>query len=147
MITRLRPARPRDDVAMARILADWADATHWVPAVHSVDAHRDHAAQLIETATVTVVARLGRPVGFLARRGGFVHALYLDSASRGRGLGTRLIARAKAETDCLTLWTHEANAEARSFYARHGFAEVERGDGSNNDEGLPEVRLEWRRSA
>ena len=62
----------------------------------------------------------------------------------GPGLGTRLLDRAKAERpDGLDLWTFQANTGARRFYERHGFVEVARTDG-DNEEGAPDVRLAWR---
>jgi len=146
VIPLLRPARPRDAAALGAIMADWVEATPWVPAIHSRAAYRDFARQMIDTMTVSVAGRLRRR-GFLARRGGFVHALYLAPGWCGRGLGRRLLAAAKAAEPRLTLWAFVANAPARAFYAREGFVEVEMGDGSGNDAGLPEVRLEWRRQA
>jgi chorismate mutase len=37
----------------------------------------------------------------------------------------------------------ESNPRARAFYARHGFVEVGRGDGSENEEGAPDVEMAW----
>ena len=42
-----------------------------------------------------------------------------------------------------TVWCFQ-HIPARQFYHRHGFVEVEYTDG-NNDEKLPDVRMEWRR--
>lgn len=38
-----------------------------------------------------------------------------------------------------------ADLPARAFHARMGFTEIARTDGTGNDEGLPDVQLEWRR--
>ena len=43
----------------------------------------------------------------------------------------------------LRLWVFERNDRARSFYAHHGFTEVERTDGSGNEEKEPDVLLRW----
>ena len=43
----------------------------------------------------------------------------------------------------LSLWTFQVNGAARRFYERHGFTEVERTDGSHNDEHEPDVRYVW----
>ena len=43
----------------------------------------------------------------------------------------------------LSLWVFEENTSARSFYARAGFAEVERTDGRGNEEQVPDVRMVW----
>ena len=61
----------------------------------------------------------------------------------GQGIGSRLLERAKAERpDGLDLWTFQANTGARRFYERHGFVEVARTDG-DNEEGEPDIRLRW----
>jgi ribosomal protein S18 acetylase RimI-like enzyme len=142
---RLRPARPGDAAALGAILSDWADETEWLPRTHSRDEDRGFAGHLIGAMSVTVAVAGGRPVGFLARREGYIHALYLAAHARGMGIGRRLVAAAQAAADELTLWTFQANAPARAFYDALGFAEAERTDGAGNDEGLPDVRLLWRR--
>jgi L-amino acid N-acyltransferase YncA len=142
---RLRPARPEDAPALGAILSDWIDETDWMPRIHSREEDMGFAARLIDEMQVMVAETRGRPVGFLARREHFVHALYLSAAARGRGIGRRLLAAAQEVADELTLWTFQANRAARDFYAAHGFHEVETGDGTGNDEGLPDVRLAWRR--
>jgi len=82
-------------------------------------------------------------VGFLARDRAEVCSLYLTDGIRGRGFGRALLAEAKAASPHLLLRTFEANAAARRFYHRQGFIEIGRGDGSNNDEGLPDIFLHW----
>ena len=37
----------------------------------------------------------------------------------------------------------ESNVAARAFYARHGLVELERTDGSANEERRPDVRMAW----
>ena len=37
----------------------------------------------------------------------------------------------------------ESNAPARSFYARRGLVELERTDGSGNEEKSPDVKMAW----
>ncbi|MDJ0626847.1 MAG: GNAT family N-acetyltransferase [Rhodobacter sp.] len=140
---RLAPAKPRDAQALARILADWIDETPWMPKIHTPDEDRSFLACLIANTDVVTLRNWRGPQGFLARDGAMVHALYLRPAARGRGHGKRLLDRAKAQSPFLTLWTFQANAGARAFYAREGFAEVEMTDGAENDEGVPDVRLVW----
>lgn len=140
----LRPARPDDAAMLALILADWNRRTDWLPEVHTQDELHILAASLVERLDVVVT---GDPAqGFIARDGGMVHALYVLPALHGIGIGKRLLDHAKAGSAELTLWCHQANTRARGFYARQGFCEVEAGDGSGNDEGLPEVRLVWHRA-
>lgn len=142
-VAPLRPAESGDAPDLAAILSDWIENTPWVPRIHSRAEHVGFASRLISGMEVVVA---GQPAqGFLARRDGFIHALYIATDARGAGLGGRLLDAAKLASDHLTLWTFQANAPARKFYARQGFAEVEFGSGVGNDEGLPDVRLVWTR--
>lgn len=138
----LRPAAPEDAPALARILGDWVRETGWMPVLHTREEDRGFVALLIEGTAVTVADLDGVPVGFLARDGAVVTALYLAPGARGQGLGRALLDAAKAAAPCLELWVFEANAGARRFYAREGFRAVARTDGAN-EEGLPDIRLRW----
>jgi GNAT superfamily N-acetyltransferase len=84
------------------------------------------------------------PVGFAALNGDWLDHLYLAPAHQGRGIGEALLAKAKRCRSELNLRVFEQNTGARAFYARHGFQEVSSGDGSDNEEGLPDLHLRWR---
>lgn len=139
----LDDARPEDAAVLARIMGDWIMSTDWMPKLHSAEEDQEFLSDLIATQTVRVARDgAGTALGFLARRGGEVDALYIGSSSRGRGIGTALIEEAKAG-GWLELWTFQANAGAIAFYLRQGFVEIERTDGSRNDEHLPDLSLRW----
>ncbi len=140
---RLAPARPRDAGTLARILSDWVRETAWMPNLHTPAETREFLARLIRDSEVLTLRDWRGPQGFLARKGEMIHALYLRPRARGRGFGKALLDRAKAESPQLTLWAFQANAAARRFYLREGFAEIEETDGAGNDEKLPDVRLTW----
>ncbi len=106
---------------------------------------RDYLARLIRDGEVLTVRDWRGAQGFLAREGEMIHALYLRPRARGRGFGKALLDHAKAGSPRLMLWSFQANAAARRFYAREGFSEVEETDGAGNDEKLPDVRLTWER--
>ncbi|WP_327253599.1 GNAT family N-acetyltransferase [Streptomyces sp. NBC_01244] len=87
----------------------------------------------------------GSVAGLLVLDGGELEQLYLDPSWWGRGLGDRLVARAKQQRpDGLGLWTFQVNGPAQRFYERHGFIAVERTDGLRNEEHEPDVRYVWR---
>jgi GNAT superfamily N-acetyltransferase len=83
-------------------------------------------------------------IGMLVLGEDELEQLYLEPAWRGRGVGDRLVELAKRRRpDGLALWTFQVNEPARRFYERHGFVEVERTDGSRNEEQEPDARYAW----
>jgi len=92
------------------------------------------------------VAELGdAPAGFVALRGDLVAHLYVDPPHQSRGVGTALLERAKERRPAgFQLWVFQRNERARRFYERHGLEAVEFGDGSFNEERVPDVKYEWR---
>lgn len=127
---------------MARILGDWIAETPWMPRLHSDD---ENCAFCLGLVPETVVARqASETVGFLARRGEEVLCFYMAQTARGQGIGTALLHEAQRARPRLALWSFAANLEARRFYARHGFVETG-GTQGDNDEGLPDIRMEWSR--
>ncbi len=138
-------AQARDAEACGRLMDYWIEETDWIPRLHSAEQAVDFLADLIGRGWVTLVRREGKAVGFLAREGAEIHALYLAPPVRGQGIGKMLLDHAKAQEKQLGLWTFQANIPAQRFYLREGFSEVRRSQGEGNDEGLPDIRYEWRR--
>lgn len=87
----------------------------------------------------------GGIVGMMALGADELDELYLRPDWRGRGLGDRFVALAKERRpDGLSLYAFQVNGPACRFYERHGFAVVDRNDGSRNEEREPDVRYAWR---
>jgi len=142
----LGPATRRDVQPIARILGGWAAETAWIPAPDTPDPHRDDARLLLDRTEVTVARHRRRAIGFIALNNGAVQSLYLATAMRGLGIGRLLLDHAKSRHSRLELWTYQANARARRFYARHGFYENRLSNGEGNDQKLPDVHMVWARS-
>ncbi|MBV0911642.1 GNAT family N-acetyltransferase [Anianabacter salinae] len=140
MTPRLAPARASDTGWLARILSDGRG-------LRTGHADRRALRDLIRQGAVITARGWVAPVGFLARSGDTIHALYVSPSARGRGIGERLIEHAKDGRDRLDLWTAQGNEGARRFYARHGFYVSGFSAGSANDEGAPDVRMTWVRDA
>jgi GNAT superfamily N-acetyltransferase len=141
----LRPGGTADAAACAAIFNAWVDATDWMPRVHSAASVQRHYREHVLVVCRVIVADLeGAVVGFVAVDAeGCVAGLFVAEGARGRGVGTALIEAAKAmRPEGLSLWTFEANAAARAFYARRGFV-VDGGTADDNEEGLPDLRLTW----
>ena len=146
MTVFLRPARSTDAGAIGAILSEFIDTTAWMPRIHTRAEDLSFAGRMIDKGWVTV-AETPSVRAFLAQDETEVNALYVSSASRGRGLGSRLISAAKSRSDRLCLWTFQANYAAQRFYLRHGFREVTRTDGAGNDEKMPDIRYRWERTS
>ena len=142
---RLRSARSTDAGAVGAILSEFIDTTDWMPRIHTRAEDLAHAGAMIERGWVTVAEIDGQVVGFAAREGNDLDALYIRADARGAGIGTRFIQNFKSTMAVIKLWTFEANEGAQRFYRRHGFAEVARTDGARNDERLPDIQFVWRR--
>ncbi len=84
------------------------------------------------------------PVALLILEHDWLHSLYVDPRLVRQGIGAGLLDLAKSlRPGGLGLWVFETNEGAQRFYARHGFAEVRRTDGSDNEEHEPDVELAW----
>lgn len=149
----LRPARGNDAADCASVyLRSRRFALPQVPLVHSdSDVRRWMADEVIAHADVTVAEVDGMVVALMVLdadanpRTGWIEQLYVDPSWIGRGLGQQFVDRAKAaHPDGLQLWTFQVNDPARRFYERLGFHEVERTEGSGNEERAPDIRYQWR---
>jgi GNAT superfamily N-acetyltransferase len=100
--------------------------------------------QVLPNSRVTVAAVDDVIVGFSAVKDGWLDHLYVAPARQGAGIGEMLLERAQtADPSGLSLWVFAANHRAIAFYARAGFAEVLRTDGSANEERQPDVQMRW----
>jgi 8-oxo-dGTP pyrophosphatase MutT (NUDIX family)/ribosomal protein S18 acetylase RimI-like enzyme len=113
--------------------------------------HTDNAVRawvrevMLPTMTVAIAAhRLGFVTGFCATKPGWITELYVEPAWQARGVGRQLLLHAmEQQPEGLELWAFQQNTRAQRFYERHGFVEVERTDGSGNEERAPDVRYRW----
>lgn len=86
----------------------------------------------------------GEVVGFANLTPTWLDGLYVEPGAQRAGIGSTLVDVAKAvRPDGFGLWVFEVNEPARDFYRHHGFVELERTDGSANEEHAPDVKLVW----
>lgn len=87
------------------------------------------------------VAETTTILGFIMLEDDWIEQLYVDPDWTGRGVGAALLEVAKRHRpEGLQLWAFQSNRRALRLYERHGFVEVERTDGSHNQERAPDVR-------
>lgn len=145
----IRPAQPTDAGAVGAILSQFITQTDWMPRLYSAAQELSFAGTMIDRGWVSVAEPegTGRGIaGFMALDAGYIHALYVAAERRGQGVGRCLLDHAKSLNARLELHTFQCNTAAQTFYGRAGFREAVRGDGSANDEGLPDILLVWERA-
>nr|WP_237448340.1 GNAT family N-acetyltransferase [Nocardioides flavescens] len=88
----------------------------------------------------------GAPVllGYARADAAWLDDLYVDPSAQRGGIGSALLDLVKAaRPDGFCLWVFESNHPARAFYRRHRLLELERTDGSANEERAPDLRMVW----
>ncbi len=101
--------------------------------------------QLARPGTWAWLAASGQSVvGFALGQPGWLEMLYVVPERAGSGIGSTLLDLVKhAQPDGFSLWVFETNAPARGFYRARGLVELERTDGSANEERCPDIRMAW----
>ncbi len=114
----------------------------WLAVLHSPEEDVEFYGAELATSAGWGVDVEGQVVGFALSRDGWLNHLYVLPEWQGQGLGSQLLHRVVEDrTGPVDLWVFERNAAARDFYRDHGFIEVERTDGSGNEEREPDVRM------
>jgi ribosomal protein S18 acetylase RimI-like enzyme len=153
MAMQFRAARDAD----AADVADVYLASRKVHLPFAPLAHRDEDVRewirdvLIPAGGVTVAVEGSSIVGMIAvsidELGyAWIEHLYLEPDCVRQGRGSKLLRRIlDALPRPVRLYTFAENVSARRFYERHGFVPISFGDGSENEEGCPDVLYELAR--
>jgi putative acetyltransferase len=156
----VRSGRPPDAADVAALFRrSRAAAMPWLPFLHTPAQDLAFFGEQVSSAGGLVATQAdvagGEPdgagvvgtgviVGFAVANDGWLNHLYVEPTLRGRGIGSVLLGMAKdLNPEGLRLWAFERNVAALRFYAERGFAEVERTDGSGNEEQEPDVLMSW----
>jgi GNAT superfamily N-acetyltransferase len=141
----VRRALPADTADAARVFTASFASMRFVPKLHDVEEDREFVRILITAKEAWIAERAGRVLGLACWHDGWLEQLYVDPTHHNEGAGTALLKQLMREhAQGFQLWTFQANAGARRFYERHGFALVELTDGTHNEEKTPDARYEWR---
>lgn len=136
----LRPAEASDAHDIARILRAALSAFDWMPQLHTPDEDLFFVRHvLLAQQRVVVATAMNSIVGFISVEDDWVEQLYLDPDWTGRDIGSRLLRHVTSGMPRAQLHCFQANSGARRFYERHGFKAASLGDGSGNEEGLPDI--------
>jgi ribosomal protein S18 acetylase RimI-like enzyme len=144
---RLRRADVADAPAITAIhLAARRHAVPWLPELRDATETRTWIAEtvLAEAEVWVAVDNTGTVAGFLALAGDRLEQLYVAPRRQGRGIGSRLLLKAKELRPAgLRLYTFARNRRARDFYEARGFVAVAVSAGTANEEREPDVLYAW----
>lgn len=136
----LRPATGSDAASIARLMRAALGSFSWMPVIHTPAEDLVFIRDIVLPRQQVTVAEVDKAiVGFIAVSGDWVEQLYLDPDWTGRGIGSRLLTQATAALPVVKLHCFQSNTGARRFYERHGFRAESFGDGTTNEEGLPDI--------
>jgi GNAT superfamily N-acetyltransferase len=141
----LRVSALRDGLAVTEVFQRARAEMGYLPLLHTEAEDRAFFCEQVLPSSHVMVAEVdGVIIGFSAVKDGWLDHLYVAPEWQGGGIGGSLLNRAMVEhPKGLSLWAFEANHRAIAFYARAGFVEVRRSDGSGNEEGQPDVQMHW----
>ncbi len=141
----LRPAvAGRDDEAVASVHLAARRAAPMPAPVHPAAEVRAWIAGRLSTDPVWVAEAGSSVIGYARFPDAWLDDLYVRPDHAGQGVGSALLDLVKTERpDGFCLWVFESNTPARGFYARHGLVELERTDGSGNEERAPDIKMAW----
>jgi putative acetyltransferase len=139
-----RLVRPDEGPAVASVFGAARAEMTYLPSLHTPAEDIVFFSDIVRSGCWMAVAEAvgGELVGFCVVRAGWVEHLYVRPGYQGQGVGGALLSRAMAENEGeLLLWVFEENTGAQRFYARAGFYEIERTDGSDNEERAPDIKM------
>ncbi|MEP7090756.1 MAG: GNAT family N-acetyltransferase [Nocardioidaceae bacterium] len=144
----VRQATAEDADAVASLYLDAREAARPAvpPPVHPPDDVRRWMRGRVDApgTELWLAERDDAVVALLLLEHDWVHSLYVAPQLTGHGIGSALLDLAKSRRpEGLGLWVFETNDPAQRFYARHGFGEVRRTDGSDNEEQQPDIEMAW----
>jgi GNAT superfamily N-acetyltransferase len=145
----VRLATVDDAEALADLYSDARRAAvpQMPPAMHTDEEHRGYYARHFaeEEITVWVAESDAGLLGFAMCTPTFLDGIYVRSDLKGQGIGSLLLDVVEAtHPEGYELWVFVSNTGARRLYERRGLVEVERTDGSGNEERSPDIRMAWR---
>ena len=141
---RIRRAQADDVAAVARLFRVVRRAClPYLPDLHTAEEDLGFFRDRVFAGCEVWVAQADAIDGFVAFRTGWVDHLYIRPERQRHGLGKALLAVSMKNKAPLRLWVFQHNSAAIDFYHARGFREIERTDGSRNEEREPDMLMEW----
>ncbi len=144
---RLRPATREDLPAIADLYLRVRETTvpAMPPQIHTEkEVHAYVSGWDLDKRDVWTAEDGDLPIAFMVVDAAWLDSLYVLPGHARQGVGSALLDVAKRlRPEGFCLWVFESNSPARAFYERHGCVELERTDGSTNEEKAPDLRMAW----
>ena len=136
--------RPVEQADLDRVLDIWLTANlqahSFIPAAYW-KGNAEAVRQALPQAEVYVWEEDEMIWGFLGLEGDHIAGIFVHPEAQSRGLGRRLLDRAREGRDQLSLHVYQKNVRAAAFYRREGFSALEAGADEGTGEG--ELRMVW----
>lgn len=141
----LRRATGADADQIASVHISARKAAPMPAPVHSDAAIRSWLAQRVRgDDEVWVAETRGLVAGYARLNDAWLDDLYVTPSYAGQGIGSALLDLVRSlRPGGFCLWVFESNTPARRFYTRRGLVELERTDGSGNEERAPDIKMAW----
>ncbi|GAB3265442.1 hypothetical protein GCM10027448_42210 [Nocardioides dilutus] len=135
---------PQDVGAIVAVHLSSRGAAAMPPGVHPDHEVRAWLTERLDLDELWVAEVAGEVAAYTRFTRTWLDDLYVAPGHAGQGLGSALLDLVKARRpDGFCLWVFEMNVPARGFYAHHGLVELERTDGSGNEEKQPDIKMAW----
>jgi GNAT superfamily N-acetyltransferase len=142
----IRPAHAHESEVVADVfLRSWKALMPDIPVGHTDEQVRTWiAGSVMVEKRVLVATENDAVIAMMAvsedGEGGWIDHLYVAPGHVGRGVGSALLKHALATLLApVRLYTFQSNARARTFYETRGFRPVIFGDGTDNEQQLPDI--------
>ena len=133
---------------LEQVLALWLEtnrrAHSFIPAAYW-EGQREAVREALPQAELYVWEENEEILGFLGLTGGYIAGIFVRYGSQSRGVGKKLLDRAKEGREELSLSVYQKNARAAAFYRREGFAV--QSEQTDEATGEAEYRMVWARRA
>jgi len=140
----LRPASTADVDPIVAVHLSSRSAAAMPPGIHPEHEVRAWLTERLDLDEVWVAEADGAVAAYTRFTSTWLDDLYVAPEHGGQGLGSALLDLVKARRPAgFCLWVFEMNEPARGFYAHHGLVELERTDGSGNEEKQPDIKMAW----
>lgn len=141
-------AIPEEAMEVSKLFISARKGMAYLPAIHTDEETIDYVSSLVKQGKIYVLKQSESIVGLMMVGEGYLHHLYIDPSSHGKGYGKILLDKAKElSPDELYLWVFEQNLGAIKFYEREGFQLLEKREKEQavNEENLPDRKYFWKK--